>query len=333
VTNSSGYRYPTKKPLRKDRVTIAVLVVLAIILVPMLLRSGCTQRTTDPLAIVDDNTITNPIDDGTALDGSADDATTDATSDDGASITAATGRFLTHTVEDGESIADVATILGVTVSNLRASNRLFGGEQLQPGQVLYASTEGIVHIIQQGQTLTDISRTYAVPVDTLSEANDLTDRSTIFAGDRLLIPGVTTSFWNNVVVLSKGIPSKFIWPVEGEVVSEYGPRIHPVLGMAENHDGIDIDVPEGTTVRAAAGGEVFFYGEQEGYGNLLIIQHADGFYSLYGHLSDSFVFVGQYVEMGQAVAQSGNTGISSGPHLHFELRNREYPVDPERYLP
>ncbi len=333
MTKSSGYRYPTKKPLRKDRVTIAVLVVLAIILVPMLLRSGCTQRVVDPLVIVDDNGTTNPSDDGTVADGTTDDGNTDATTNDGSSTVAASGRFLTHTVEDGESIADVATALGVTVSTLRASNRLFGGEQLQPGQVLYASTEGIVHIIQQGQTLTDISRTYAIPVDTLSDANSLTDRSTIFAGDRLLIPGATTSFWNNVVVLSKGIPSRFIWPVDGEVVSQYGPRIHPVLGMAENHDGIDIDVPEGTTVRAAAGGEVFFYGEQDGYGNLLIIEHSGGFYSLYGHLSDSFVFVGQYVEMGQAVAQSGNTGISSGPHLHFELRNREYPVDPQRYLP
>lgn len=298
-----------------------------------MLRSGCTRRTDDPLVIVDDGGITNPIDDGTTVTDPLNDGVTgDGTVADG-TTSGTSGRFLKHTVDDGESIADVATILGVTVSNLRASNRLFGGEQLQPKRILYASTEGIIHIIQQGQTLTDISRTYAVPVDTLANANGLTDRSTIFAGDRLLIPGATTSFWNNVVVLSKGIPSQFIWPLEGEVVSHYGPRIHPVLGTAENHDGIDIDVPEGTTVRAAAGGKVFFYGEEPGYGNLLIISHSGGFYSLYGHLADSFVFVGQYVEMGQAVAQSGNTGISSGPHLHFELRNREYPIDPERYLP
>jgi len=328
VTKSSGYRYPTKKPLRKDRVAIAALLILAIILIPILLRSGCTRRPDGALVVVDDGAVVNPIDDGTTIDDPID----DGIADDG-TIPVSSERFLTHTVDDGESVADVATLLGVTVSNLRASNRLFGGEQLQPGQVLYASDEGIVHIIQQGQTLTDISRSYAIPVETLSEANDLTDRSMIFAGDRLLIPGATTSFWNNVVVLSRGIPSQFIWPLEGEVVSQYGPRIHPVLGNAENHDGIDIDVPEGTTVRAAAGGDVFFYGEEPGYGNLLIIEHAGGFYSLYGHLADSFVFTGQYVEMGQAVAQSGNTGISSGPHLHFELRNREYPIDPERYLP
>ena len=310
-----------------DRVAVAVLFVFALILFPLLMRSGCTRSTDVGLDITDDNGIVNPVDDGTTVEDPVDDDVID----DGA--TASTEWFLKHTVEDGESIADVATTLGVTVSNLLASNQLFGGEQLQPNQVLYASAEGIVHIIKQGQTLTDIARSYSVPVQTLSDANDLTDQSTIFAGDRMLIPGVTTSFWNNAVVLSKGVPSQFIWPLEGEVVSSYGPRIHPVLGNAENHDGIDIDVPEGTTARSAAGGEVFFYGEQPGYGNLLIIKHAGGYISLYGHLSDSFVFAGQYVEMGQAVAQSGNTGISSGPHLHFELRNGEYPIDPERYLP
>ena len=307
---------------------IAALFILAVILVPILFRSGCTRRPDDALVVVDDGAVVNPIDDGTTIDDPID----DGIADDGTTLVTSE-RFLTHTVDDGESVADVATLLGVTVSNVLASNRLFGGEQLQPGQVLYASDEGIIHIIQQGQTLTDIARSYAIPVETLSDANDLTDRSMIFAGDRLLIPGATTSFWNNVVVLSRGIPSQFIWPLEGEVVSHYGPRIHPVLGNAENHDGIDIDVPEGTTVRAAAGGEVFFYGDEPGYGNLLIIEHDGGFYTLYGHLADSFVFTGQYVEMGQAVAQSGNTGISSGPHLHFELRNREYPIDPERYLP
>lgn len=327
MTNTSRHRYPVKKPLRKDRVAVAVLFILAVILVPMLMRSGCTRRADDSLVIVDDGGITTPIDDGTTVAPPIDDGVIDD------AIAVGAGRFLTHAVEDGETIADAATALGVTVSKLLASNRLFGSEQLQPNQVLYASTEGIVHTIKRGQTLTDIARSYAIPVGTLSDANSLTDRSTIFAGDRLLIPGAVTSFWNNVVVLSRGVPSRFIWPLQGEVVSRYGPRIHPVLDNAENHDGIDIDVPEGTTVRASAGGKVYFYGEQPGYGNLLIIEHADGYYSLYGHLADSFVFKGQYVEMGQAVAQSGNTGISSGPHLHFELRNGEYPIDPERYLP
>jgi len=308
-------------------VAIVALILVAIIVVPILIRSGRTTSDA-PLAVIDNGTILNPIDDETT-----DDTTIDVTTIDDGIPPVSSERFLVHTVDDGETVADIATALGVTVANLLASNRLFGGEQLQPRQVLYASDEGIVHIIQSGQTLTDIGRSYAVPVRTLSEANDLTDTSTIFAGDRILIPGVTTSFWNNVVVLSRGVSTPFIWPLQGEVVSQFGWRIHPVLGGRHHHDGIDIDVPEGTTVHAATGGKVFFYGDQPGYGNVLIIEHENGFFSLYGHLADSFVFAGQYVEMGQAIAQSGNTGISSGPHLHFEIRNREYPIDPERYLP
>lgn len=328
MTKTLKHRYPSQKPIRKDRVAVAIAILAAIVVIPILLFTGNGPVESEPLNIIDDGAITTSTDDETSTDGT----TIDTTSEDGA-IPPSSGRFLTHTVEDGETVADVATALGVTVSNLLASNRLFGGEQLQPNQVLYASTEGIVHVIQAGQTLTDIAQSYAVPVQTLSEANDLTDASTIFAGDRVLIPGATTSFWNNAVVLSKGVATQFIWPLEGDVVSQFGWRIHPVLGERHHHDGIDIDVPEGTVVHAVAGGEVFFYGEQPGYGNLLIIEHGNQFLSFYGHLSDSFVFPGQYVDMGQAVARSGNTGISSGPHLHFELRNGDYPIDPERYLP
>jgi murein DD-endopeptidase MepM/ murein hydrolase activator NlpD len=243
--------------------------------------------------------------------------------------------FLTHTVEDGETISGIASEMGVTVANLLASNRLFGNEQLQPGRVLYASNEGIVHIVQSGQTLSDIARSYAVTLQSIldAEANKGLTADSIFPGDRVLIPDVANSFWSDVVVLSKGIPSQFIWPAQGEVLSGFEWRSNPVYGEWEHHDGIDIDVPEGTPVHAAASGKVYFYGEQEGYGNVLILQHANGYYTLYGHLSDSYVSAGQYVEMGQVVAASGNTGVSSGPHLHFEIRNGEYPVDPERYLP
>ncbi len=326
MTRIPSYRNRNVKPIRKDRVTIAVLVVVAIILVPILIRSGCTRRE-EPLAVVSDetNTPSTSVEDQTSSDG------TTTPVENTTPVSAAT--FLTHTVEDGETIADVAAEMGVTVANVLASNRLFGSEQLQPGRVLYASKDGIVHTIQAGQTLSDIARSYAVPLQTILDANDLTANTTIFAGDRILIPGVTSSFWADVVVLSRGVPSRFIWPLTGDVVSTFGWRISPITGEREHHDGIDIDVPEGTAVHAAASGEVYFYGEQPGYGNLLILQHSEGYFTLYGHLSDSYVSAGQFVEMGQVVAESGNSGESTGPHLHFEIRNGEYPVDPERYLP
>ncbi len=321
-------RYQPKKPIRKDRVAIAVVFVAALLVVPILLtRSG----NDDPLTIVDDGTIVSQ-DDGTTDDlpldvfPIADDDTTTP-------LPAIEDLILRHDVSDGETVNDVAAELGVSVSNLLASNRLFGGGQLQPGQVLYASRDGIVHTIQSGQTLTDISLTYAVPVETLTEANGLNAASTIFAGDRILIPDASTSFWDDVVRLSNGVPSRFIWPLEGEVVSTFGWREHPVLGNRHHHDGIDLDVPEGTIVHASAGGEVYFYGEQPGYGNVLVLEHSEGFFTMYGHLASAIVAAGRYVEIGQEIALSGNTGISSGPHLHFEVRNGEFPIDPIRYLP
>jgi murein DD-endopeptidase MepM/ murein hydrolase activator NlpD len=329
---SYGNRYQAKKPIRKDRVTVAVLFVVAAIVLPILARSGCSRRD-EPLTIIDSGSIvgqgSETTDDVNPLDVFPI-ATDDAEAEP---LPAIEGSILRHSVLDGETINGVASVLGVSVSNLLASNRLFGGEQLQPGQVLYASQEGVVHIIQQGQTLTDISLTYAVPVETLTAVNGITTSSTIYAGDRILIPDVTATFWDDVGRLSKGVPSRFIWPLEGDVVSTFGWRIHPVLENRHHHDGIDIDVPEGTIVHAAASGEVFFYGEQPGYGNVLVLEHGDGYFTMYGHLESAIVSAGRYVELGQEIALSGNTGISSGPHLHFEIRNAEFPIDPLRYMP
>jgi len=331
VTNYGSHRRP-QKPIRKDRVAIAVVFVALVIAVPLLLRSGCTRTSDDPLVVVDadgDGTTTLlPGVDG--VDNAVETPTEpDATPDE----IDLPGEILSHTVADGETLADVADALGVTIANLRASNLLYGSEAVQPGEVLFASQEGVLHLIKEGQTLTDIAITYAVPKETIAAANGISVNQTIFAGERLLVPTSGATYWENAVALSNGVPSRFIWPLSGEVVSGFGWRDHPVLGERHHHDGIDIDVPEGTSVHASAGGTVFFYGEQPGYGNVLILEHPDGFFTMYGHLLDAFVESGRYVEAGQVVAQSGNTGISSGPHLHFEVRNGQFPIDPIRYLP
>ncbi len=319
---------------------IAALVLAAIVVIPILLSSGGGDE--QPLAVTQDGSPVGgtPVSAGTPGDTTDVESTLDALLATGSDVTSDTGEpatlpgsVETYVVQDGDTFSTAAAALGVSVANLEASNQLYGSELLQPGEVVYGSTDGVLHTIKRGQTLTDISLTYAVPIEKITSANGLTTSSTIYAGEKLLIPGVTTTYWSNVVRLSRGVPSMFVWPLEGEVVSTFGWRIHPVTGERHHHDGIDIDVPEGTPVFASASGEVYFYGEQPGYGNVLILQHAENYYSLYGHLSSSSVYVGQYVEAGQTVAQSGNTGLSSGPHLHFEIRNGEFPVDPLRYLP
>lgn len=324
----------SQKPIRRDRVAIAIVVLAVLIAVPVLLIRSCDRRAEDPVDIIGD---TGPVTggDGPLLPGVGLGNTTAQTQTPSDTLpdSIAEAEILSHEVEDGETLTDVALALGVSAANLRASNGLYGGEALQPGEILYAAREGVLHTIKSGQTLTDISLTYVVPIEEITRANGISADQTIRAGERLLIPTSGNTYWENVVRLSGGTPSQFIWPLLAEVVSEFGWRDHPVLGDWHHHDGIDLDVPEGTLVYASASGEVFFYGEQPGYGNVLILEHGDGYYTMYGHLSGTFVQPGRFVEAGQGIAQSGNTGISSGPHLHFEIRNGQFPINPLRYLP
>ena len=125
---------------------------------------------------------------------------------------------------------------------------------------------------------------------------------------------------------------KLAWPVEGRVSSEFGPRVHPVLGIRRNHDGIDIAAATGTPIAAAADGKVTFAGRRGGYGNVVIIEHANGTETRYAHQDTISVGVGQTVRAGERVGTVGSTGLSTGPHLHFEVRRGGQPVDPRSLL-
>jgi murein DD-endopeptidase MepM/ murein hydrolase activator NlpD len=123
------------------------------------------------------------------------------------------------------------------------------------------------------------------------------------------------------------------WPVSGRrITSPFGWRVHPILKKTKFHSGIDIAVPSGTPVKAADGGIVLVSGWQGGYGNFVAIDHGKGISTCYGHNSRLLVRVGQRVEKGQQIAISGNTGLSTGPHLHFEVRVNGNPVNPLGYL-
>jgi murein DD-endopeptidase MepM/ murein hydrolase activator NlpD len=127
------------------------------------------------------------------------------------------------------------------------------------------------------------------------------------------------------------IPS--IWPVAGEMTDHFGTRSDPFGGLSsEFHSGLDIAAPWGTPVQAAGGGTVIYAGAQSGYGLVVVIDHG-GLTTHYGHLSKIAVRVGQMVKRGEVVGQVGSTGRSTGPHLHYEVRINDEPVDPQRYLP
>lgn len=121
-------------------------------------------------------------------------------------------------------------------------------------------------------------------------------------------------------------PSGFAWPLKGVLYGRYGVR------DGRRHDGIDLAAPEGTRVGAAADGEVIYVGEQSGYGRIVILRHAGGLVSLYAHMRRALVDEGERVERGDAVGEVGQTGRTSGPHLHFEIRDGTRPRNPLLYL-
>ena len=127
-----------------------------------------------------------------------------------------------------------------------------------------------------------------------------------------------------------GLPSR--WPIRGAVNSEFGNRQDPWTKAPEFHAGLDIQADIGTAVRAPAAGTVVSAGRYAEYGNAVIVDHGQDIKTLYGHLSKMAVTPGQTVERGTVLAYSGNTGRSSGPHLHYEILVKGKPVNPRAYL-
>lgn len=124
-----------------------------------------------------------------------------------------------------------------------------------------------------------------------------------------------------------------LWPVAGTLESGYGGRRNPFGGSSvEFHTGQDIEVPMGTPISAAADGTVTYAGWMNGYGNLVIVDHGGGLSTRYGHMSHIEANVGEQVERGQLIGLVGSTGRSTGPHLHYEVRINDKPVDPLPYL-
>lgn len=133
-----------------------------------------------------------------------------------------------------------------------------------------------------------------------------------------------------------GNTGQFMWPVLGTLTSTFGFRYHPIHRVRLMHTGLDISKGHGAAVRAADGGEVLFVGWRGGYGKVVMINHGErhgrNLVSLYGHLSSWSVSPGQSVSKGQVVGAVGSTGFSTGPHLHFEIREDGSPVNPLSYL-
>lgn len=212
--------------------------------------------------------------------------------------------------------------------------------------------EGI-HVVRAGDTLYSISRASGVSVDSIARANRLRSPYALKVGQSIKIPGAAgqaveqprqreardvTGPTENVADIARNVnysaPAKpvpnslFDWPVKGAIISSFG-----LTESGRRNDGVNISAPVGTPVRAAADGDVVYRGsELQGYGNLLLIKHEDGFVTAYAHNDVMLVKKGERVRKGQVIAKVGQSGAASEPQLHFEVRQNLKAVDPVQLL-
>ncbi|MCL6580832.1 MAG: M23 family metallopeptidase [Firmicutes bacterium] len=239
---------------------------------------------------------------------------------------------ITHVVAEGETVSGIAARYGVSTATVAASSGLRDADRIYPGQLLtFPSVDGLVHRVRTGDTLGALAAAYGISARAIVEANGLADPDRLAVGQLLILPGARATRGSRAVVSSTGsspaaVGGALAWPVRGPITSAFGPR------WGRSHNGIDIGVAYGTTIRAAAAGKVVYVGWYGQYGRTVIIDHGRGLQTLYGHASQILVRTGQYVTPGEPVAYAGSTGNATGPHLHFEVRVNGVPVNPLRYL-
>jgi murein DD-endopeptidase MepM/ murein hydrolase activator NlpD len=234
----------------------------------------------------------------------------------------------TYTVRRGDTLQTIARQFGLREDTIISANNLSSKNQLVASKTLKVpNMNGVYHTVKRNENLSVISRAYGVDMTRIADANNISS-STIRAGDRLFIPSAKLS----ASVLRDFYGETFIWPARGPISSPFGYRINPFSGQRTFHSAIDIVVNRGTPVKATREGKVADTGYNAVFGNYVIIRHADGYQSLYAHLDTILTRKGASVNQGEVIGRSGNTGQSTGPHLHFGMFRNGQAVDPRKYL-
>ena len=243
--------------------------------------------------------------------------------------------FFEYEVQPGDTVIGIAERFGIAsdyilwnnVDVIDDADLLSIGARLQiPG------VEGIIHSARLGDTVSDLAVEYDSTTESIVafEANGFAGNAdNLQIGALILIPGgrrIPPPAEVASVIVPTVAPPVWAWPAVGRLTSLFGGR-HPL--------GIDISMVVGTPLGAAMSGQVVFVGGSSccSYGYHVIIDHGGGYETLYAHLSEVYVSVGQWVSAGELIASSGNTGYSTGPHLHFEVREDGKYRDPLAYLP
>ncbi len=188
--------------------------------------------------------------------------------------------------------------------------------------------EATRHTVRPGETLWAISKLYGVDLAALAEANSVRDSRSIGVGQVLTIPKASWRGAIKKVNYSARRSATFVWPVRGNVASSFGSKVDKFVNK-----GIDIRAGEGVNVAASRGGKVVYCDSRlKGFGQTVIIDHMDGFQTVYSYNANIAVKVGDIVEQRDVIAKVGSSGRAREPMLHFEIRKNGEPQNPEFYL-
>ena len=242
--------------------------------------------------------------------------------------------FRQHVLSPGESLSEIASRYGITIEALVGANPdLSSLDRLPTGvELLIPPGEGLLVTLGHVNGLEQLLQEYGVSPIEVARANDIRSLSDLQPGMLLYLPGVEPAAALERLARVREEELRYMWPLHGRITSYFGRR-NLGMGTSNFHRGIDVAAPMGSQVTAARSGTVVFAGwSTSGYGNLIRVQHSGGDETWYGHFSTLLVDVGDYVAQGEVIGLVGSTGISTGPHLHFELHEAGTAVDPIGYL-
>ena len=239
--------------------------------------------------------------------------------------------YQNYKVRQGDTISGIAKKFGLTnISTLISVNDIGNVRQLAAGQKLkIPSIDGIVYTVKKGDSLNSITTKYKISLEQLLDVNELTSE-TLTAGQQLFLPGAAM----DAASLKNAMGELFRLPISAQFrwSSPYGNRIDPIAGVKSFHTGTDMACPTGTPILAAMSGKVTTTGLNRVYGNYVIIDHGNGYQTLYAHMSKIIASKGQWVSQGTRIGLVGSTGYSTGPHLHFTVYKKGKLVDPMTVL-
>lgn len=248
--------------------------------------------------------------------------------------------FRLHSLSRNETLSDVAARYNSSLAAIAGANPDLSSLDMLPEglELLIPPEVGMVVTLEHNQSILDIMDIYGVSAVTLSKANHITTPTDLRPGQTLFLPGIEPKHVMARLAnvreqerIAEAMENRYTWPLHGRLTSRFGPR-RLGMGTSNFHAGVDIAAPYGSYVVAARAGTVTFAGWSGAYGYLVKVRHHGGSESWYAHHSSLAVSSGTYVERGDVLGRVGSTGLSTGPHLHFEIRENNRPVNPLVHL-